>query len=152
MPFAVKDTHALKGWRTTYGSPIFADHVPDFSDWSVERIEAGDAARPQQPAGANSAREIVERLRENPLPLVVAAVLFVLLAIWWVQEIGLEGAPLAMIASMAADLNAVLKLPEVADTLGYAHRCGVAHGEVRAEHILVGRWGEVVRRSGATVE
>ena len=27
LPFAVKDTHALQGWRTTYGSPIFADAV-----------------------------------------------------------------------------------------------------------------------------
>ena len=42
LPFAVKDTHALAGWRTTYGSPIFADAVADHDDLLVERIrEAG---------------------------------------------------------------------------------------------------------------
>ena len=38
LPFAVKDTHALAGWRTTYGSPLFADHVPDTDDLIVERV------------------------------------------------------------------------------------------------------------------
>ncbi|MCD4534207.1 amidase [Nocardioides sp. cx-169] len=38
LPFAVKDTHAVAGWRTTYGSPLFADHVPDADDLIVERI------------------------------------------------------------------------------------------------------------------
>ncbi len=38
LPFAVKDTHALAGWRTTYGSPIFADAVADHDDLLVERI------------------------------------------------------------------------------------------------------------------
>ena len=43
LPFAVKDTHALKGWRTTYGSPIFADAVADHDDLLVERIRAAGA-------------------------------------------------------------------------------------------------------------
>jgi amidase len=38
LPFAVKDTHATAGWRTTYGSPLYADHVPDHDDLIVERI------------------------------------------------------------------------------------------------------------------
>ena len=29
LPFAFKDTHAVAGWRTTFGSPVRADHVPD---------------------------------------------------------------------------------------------------------------------------
>src|SRR6478736_10046578 len=29
LPFAFKDTHAVAGWRTTYGSPLFADHVAE---------------------------------------------------------------------------------------------------------------------------
>ena len=42
LPFAVKDTHALAGWRTTYGSPIYADSVADHDDLMIERIrEAG---------------------------------------------------------------------------------------------------------------
>jgi amidase len=43
LPFAVKDTHALRGWRTTYGSPIFADSVADHDDLLVERIRRAGA-------------------------------------------------------------------------------------------------------------
>ena len=38
LPFAFKDTHDVAGWRTTYGSPLFADHVPDADDLLVERV------------------------------------------------------------------------------------------------------------------
>lgn len=43
LPFAVKDTHALAGWPTTYGSPIFADHVADHDDLLVERVRNAGA-------------------------------------------------------------------------------------------------------------
>ncbi|WP_067436751.1 amidase [Nocardioides jensenii] len=43
LPFAVKDTHAVAGWRTTYGSPLFADHVPDRDELIVERIRGAGA-------------------------------------------------------------------------------------------------------------
>ena len=38
LPFAFKDTHAVAGWRTTYGSPLYADHVPDADELLVERV------------------------------------------------------------------------------------------------------------------
>ncbi|MBJ7356437.1 amidase family protein [Nocardioides sp.] len=38
LPFAVKDTHAVAGWRTTYGSRLFTDHVPETDDLIVERV------------------------------------------------------------------------------------------------------------------
>src|SRR3954466_7593019 len=38
LPFAFKDTHDVAGWRTTYGSPLFADHVPESDELVVERI------------------------------------------------------------------------------------------------------------------
>jgi amidase len=38
LPFAFKDTHAVAGWRTTYGSPLFADHVPERDELVVERV------------------------------------------------------------------------------------------------------------------
>ena len=38
LPFAFKDTHAVAGWRTTYGSPLFEDHVPEQDDLIVERV------------------------------------------------------------------------------------------------------------------
>ncbi len=38
LPFAVKDTHPVAGWRTTFGSPLHADFVPDADTLAVERI------------------------------------------------------------------------------------------------------------------
>src|SRR3954465_13484565 len=38
LPFAFKDTHAVAGWRTTYGSPLFRDNVPVADELIVERI------------------------------------------------------------------------------------------------------------------
>lgn len=38
LPVAIKDLNDVAGVRTTYGSPIFADHVPAQSDLLVERI------------------------------------------------------------------------------------------------------------------
>ncbi|MES9541755.1 MULTISPECIES: amidase [unclassified Actinomadura] len=43
LPVAHKDTHATAGVRTTSGSPIFADHVPDRDELVVERIRAAGA-------------------------------------------------------------------------------------------------------------
>src|SRR6185312_15781608 len=43
LPFAFKDTHAVAGWRTTYGSVLYADHVPDRDDLLVERIRHAGA-------------------------------------------------------------------------------------------------------------
>jgi amidase len=38
LPFAFKDTHEVAGWRTTYGSPLFADHVSESDELLVERV------------------------------------------------------------------------------------------------------------------
>lgn len=38
LPFAFKDTHAVAGWRTTYGSVLHAEHVPDHDELLVERV------------------------------------------------------------------------------------------------------------------
>lgn len=38
LPFAFKDTHAVAGWRTTYGSPLYADNVPERDELVVERV------------------------------------------------------------------------------------------------------------------
>lgn len=39
LPLAIKDVNDVAGVRTTYGSPIFKDHVPETSHPVVERIE-----------------------------------------------------------------------------------------------------------------
>ena len=38
LPFAFKDTHEVAGWRTTFGSPLFEDHVPNRDELIVERV------------------------------------------------------------------------------------------------------------------
>ncbi len=43
LPTAVKDLVPTKGIRTTFGSPIFADHVPDTDALIVERIRGAGA-------------------------------------------------------------------------------------------------------------
>ena len=40
VPTAIKDLNATKGVRTTFGSAVFADYVPDFDDEVVRRIAA----------------------------------------------------------------------------------------------------------------
>src|SRR5437870_5118993 len=44
IPLAVKDLLDTAGLTTTYGSPIFADHVPAKSAAAVERLEAAGYA------------------------------------------------------------------------------------------------------------
>lgn len=43
LPVAHKDLHDTGGIRTTYGSPLWADHVPERDDLVVERIRAAGA-------------------------------------------------------------------------------------------------------------
>lgn len=43
LPVAHKDLAETKGVRTTYGSPIFRDFVPDFDSLIVERLKAAGA-------------------------------------------------------------------------------------------------------------
>ncbi|CAM5775183.1 amidase [Labrys miyagiensis] len=64
LPLAVKDLNDLADVRTTYGSPIFADHVPERSDIMVERLEGhggipiGKSNTPEFGAGANTFNEV----------------------------------------------------------------------------------------------
>ncbi len=43
LPFAVKDLHETAGLRTTYGSPLHKDHIPDFDCRVVQREKAAGA-------------------------------------------------------------------------------------------------------------
>ena len=43
LPIAIKDLALTKGLRTSYGSPIFADYVPEEDGLSVARIRAAGA-------------------------------------------------------------------------------------------------------------
>jgi len=71
LPIAVKDLNDVAGVRTTYGSPIYADHVPDRSDFMVERLEQRGAVvlaksnTPEFGAGGNTFNEVFGETR-NP--------------------------------------------------------------------------------------
>jgi amidase len=71
LPIAVKDLNDVAGVRTTYGSPIYADHIPERSDLLVERLEAngaiviGKSNTPEFGAGANTYNEVFGDTR-NP--------------------------------------------------------------------------------------
>ena len=71
LPLAVKDLTDVAGVRTTYGSPVYADHVPERSDLLVERLEAGGAVvvaksnTPEFGAGGNTFNEVFGETR-NP--------------------------------------------------------------------------------------
>jgi len=71
LPIVVKDLSDVAGVRTTYGSPIYADHMPERSDIMVETLEANGAivlaksATPEFGAGANTFNEVFGRTR-NP--------------------------------------------------------------------------------------
>ena len=43
LPIAVKDYNDVGGVRTTYGSPIYKEHVPGVSDATIARLEANGA-------------------------------------------------------------------------------------------------------------
>ena len=72
LPFAFKDTHDVAGWRTTYGSPLYADHVPDRDDRVVERVRRagvvviGKTNVPEFAAGSHTFNRVFG-LTRNPV-------------------------------------------------------------------------------------
>ncbi len=71
LPIAHKDLVPTKGIRTTYGSPIYRDHVPDEDGLIVERIRAagaitiGKTNTPEFGAGSQTYNEV---FGETPNP------------------------------------------------------------------------------------
>jgi amidase len=71
LPVAIKDLADVAGVRTTYGSPIFKDHVPITSHPLVERIERkggiviAKSNTPEFGAGGSTFNEVFGRTR-NP--------------------------------------------------------------------------------------
>lgn len=71
LPVPIKDLTEVEGVRTTWGSPIYADFVPERSDILVETVEAeggivyAKSATPEFGAGANTFNEVFGATR-NP--------------------------------------------------------------------------------------
>ena len=79
LPVLIKDTQDTAGLRTTYGSPLFADHIPAVDAGSVARLRAagaiilGKTNTPEWAAGGNT-RNPVYGATGNPFgPLRSAA-------------------------------------------------------------------------------
>lgn len=74
LPISFKDTHATAGLRTTFGSPLHADWVPDQDAEIVRRIQAAGAIRvgktniPEFAAGSHSFNTVFGTTR-NPYAL-----------------------------------------------------------------------------------
>jgi amidase len=64
LPVLIKDTAPTRGIRTTFGSPLFADNVPDEDAEVVARLRAagaivlGKTNTPEFAAGANTVNEV----------------------------------------------------------------------------------------------
>src|SRR5437763_6783491 len=71
LPVSIKDLTAVACVRTTYGSPLFADHIPTKSHPLVDRIERkrgivmGKSNTPEFGAGGSTFNEVFGRTR-NP--------------------------------------------------------------------------------------
>ena len=71
LPIAVKDLNPVAGVRCTYGSPIFAEFVPESSDYLVQVLERngaiviGKSNTPEFGAGASTFNEVFGQTR-NP--------------------------------------------------------------------------------------
>lgn len=71
LPLVVKDLNEVAGVRTTFGSPIFADFVPDRNEISVDTLTRNGAIpiaksnTPEFGAGANTFNEVFGKTR-NP--------------------------------------------------------------------------------------
>jgi amidase len=71
LPIAVKDLNSVAGVRSTLGSPIYADNIPDRSDYMVETLEGngaiviGKSNTPEFGAGGNTFNEVFGATR-NP--------------------------------------------------------------------------------------
>ena len=71
LPVAHKDLHETRGIRTTFGSPLYADFVPDRTTLIVDRMQAAGAVTigktntPQHGAGSQTFNEVFGTTR-NP--------------------------------------------------------------------------------------
>jgi amidase len=78
LPVGIKDVTPVAGLRTTYGSPMFADHVPEEDAVVVQRLRAagaivlGKTNTPEFAAGGNTWNEVFGRTR-NPWDLARSA-------------------------------------------------------------------------------
>ena len=71
LPVGIKDVTPVAGLRTTYGSPHYANHVPDADALIVQRLRAagaiilGKTNTPEFAAGGNTFNDVFGRTR-NP--------------------------------------------------------------------------------------
>lgn len=78
LPAGIKDVTPVAGLRTTYGSPLYANHIPQEDALVVQRLKAagaiilGKTNTPEFAAGGNTFNEVFGRTR-NPWNLQLSA-------------------------------------------------------------------------------
>ena len=111
LPVGIKDVTPVGGLRTTYGSPLYADHVPDEDALVVRRLREAGAVilgktnTPEFAAGGNTFNEVFGRTR-NP----------------WNPELSAGGSTGGGAAALATGMIA---LAEGTDLGGLAPRTGL---------------------------
>ncbi|NNK47345.1 MAG: amidase [Gemmatimonadetes bacterium] len=115
LPVGIKDTTPVAGLRTTYGSPLYADHVPDEDALVVRRLREAGAVilgktnTPEFAAGGNTFNEVFGRTR-NP----------------WNPELSAGGSTGGGAAALAAGMIALAEGTDLGGSLRVpASFCGV---------------------------
>ena len=151
LPVPIKDLENVAGVRSTKGSPIYADHVPETSDYVVDRIEErggvvyAKSNTPEFGAGASTFNEVFGRTH-NPWNLSCSVA-------------GSSGGAAAALASgqawvaQGSDMGGSLRNPAVsAGSSDYApHRGGCRRGLGRSRSApsrSLARWREMWAISG----
>ena len=128
VPVGIKDVTPVAGIRTTYGSPLFANHVPDEDALVVERLKAagalivGKTNTPEFAAGANTYNKVFGRTR-NP----------------WNRELSAGGSTGGGAAALASGMIAIAEGTDLGGSLRIpASFCGLVG--LRPSSGLVPAW------------
>lgn len=145
LPMTHKDTHAVAGMRSTFGSPLFADHVPETDDRIIARlrragaVSTGKSNVPEFGAGSHTFNEVFGVTR-NPYDTAVSA---------GGSSGGLAAALAARIQPLGegSDMGGSLRIPaSFCNVYGFRPSLGVipSHGEAHRSAWL-GRQGPMAR-------
>jgi amidase len=115
LPVGIKDVTPVAGLRTTYGSPLYAEHVPEVDALVVQRLRAADAIvlgktnAPEFATGGNTFNEVFGATR-NP----------------WNPELSAGGSTGGGAAALAAGMIALAEGTDLGGSLRIpASFCGV---------------------------
>lgn len=145
VPLTHKDTNSTRGLRTTQGSPVFKDRIPDYDDLIVERLKSagvvstGKSNVPEFGAGSHTFNEVFGTTTNPYAPALSAG--------------GSSGGVAAAIASRiqplgdGSDMGGSLRIPaSFCNVVGFRPSAGVVPmAPSRNVHAWLGRTGPMAR-------